>query len=410
MERCKVSGAEITSSPDWVFRNPAKHYATRIKRIDKNILFAWVDSTEPVTLEIFEGDLVRRALEESDLEDKPVYFIWNLDRVKEISYAYKRGIADFLYNPSPPLKCVVFYNILDDFLNTAESIQAILPSSITILFAENYTRAISMIFDLIAGKDISPALDESDEEEELKKKFLASAARIGWMNMLTQPVALPDQHHVLYPFFNALTFLQQDLLEREALHREKKKALKKIQEEKTKKVEAQLSSLESRKKMLLKQSEDEKTALEKQLSFKRNESRTIGTKIKSSAPELRKIIHDTTSFPIHTQQKKQILDICDDLLDIERNQGKTGITLTSTDSALLSLLQKKYPNLNNRELTICLLIKLNYDNTEIADYYGITKRGTESIRYRMHKKIGLKKNQSLKNHLTSLAETLGPPT
>ncbi len=88
MERCKVSGEEIISNPLWVFRNKEKQYATRIKRIGRNILFAWVDSDKPVTLEIFEGDLVNKVLENSELKGKPVYFIWNFEKVKDISYAY----------------------------------------------------------------------------------------------------------------------------------------------------------------------------------------------------------------------------------------------------------------------------------------------------------------------------------
>jgi len=35
---------------------------------------------------------------------------------------------------------------------------------------------------------------------------------------------------------------------------------------------------------------------------------------------------------------------------------------------------------------------------------GITKRGMESIRYRMHKKIGLTKHQSIKNYLNELSD------
>ena len=410
MERCKVSGAEIISSPLWIFRNPAKQYATRIKRIGRNILFAWVDSTKPVTLEVFEGDLVRKVLEDSDLENKPVYFIWNLERVKDISYAYKRGIVDFLYNPSPPLNCVVFYNTIPGFLNTAESIKAILPSSLKILFADDYTEAMRIILDILDGRDSLLNSDESDGHEELKKTFLAAVARIGWLNMLHQPVFLPDRHHALYPFFSALSFFQQDLVEREELFEHRMRRLRKANREKAKEIDARVLSFKHKKEMLLKQFEDEKSALEKKLFFRRNQSRTISTTTESWSPELRKIVHDTAALPIDTHQKKQILDICDNLLEAEKNQDKTSLPLTSTESAFLSLLHQKNPNLSNRELKICLLIKLNYDNTEIADYFGISKRGMESTRYRMHKKIGLKKNQSLKNHLTRLAEKISSST
>lgn len=407
MERCPVSGAEIVSSPYWVFRNPAKHYATRVKKIGKNILFARVDTTKPVTLEVFEGDLVKRVLEDTDLEDKPVHFIWNLDKVKGISHAYKQGIVDFLYNPSPPLNFVVFYNIIPEFLNTAESIQAILPSSITLLFAENYHQAMAIILDMIAGKGQPPGPDESDEYEELRKRFLAATTRIGWMNMLSQPVFLPDPGHDFFPLFSTLAFLQQDLAEEEACHKEKTSAIEKMQKETSDMIEQDISSIKDEMDKLRIQFSNERNLLEEKLSLKRNECRSVSAQLRSQSFLLRKVIQETVYLPISIAQKKQVLDTCEKLLEAEKNRKKTDLPLTSTDSAFLSLLHLKHPNLNNRELTICLFIRLNYGNTEIADYYSITKRGMESARYRLHKKIGLQKNQSLKNYLTLLAESLG---
>ena len=39
---------------------------------------------------------------------------------------------------------------------------------------------------------------------------------------------------------------------------------------------------------------------------------------------------------------------------------------------------------------------------EIAHSIGLSKRGMESIRYRMHKKLGLGKHQSIKTYLAEL--------
>jgi DNA-binding CsgD family transcriptional regulator len=91
------------------------------------------------------------------------------------------------------------------------------------------------------------------------------------------------------------------------------------------------------------------------------------------------------------------------MIDTEMIEKRLNIELTTTDSEFLSKLQRKHPNLNQRELRICLLIKLNYNTRDIARSVGISTRGMESIRYRMHKKIGLTKHQSLKGYLTDLA-------
>jgi DNA-binding CsgD family transcriptional regulator len=66
-------------------------------------------------------------------------------------------------------------------------------------------------------------------------------------------------------------------------------------------------------------------------------------------------------------------------------------------------LEKKHPNLNIREMKICLLVKLNYDTREIARTVGISTRGMESLRYRMHQKLGLGRHESIKSYLTELA-------
>ena len=406
MERCKVSGEEIISNPRWVFRNPAKQYSTRIKRIGRNILFIWVDSIEPVILEHFEGDLVMKVLENSGLKGKPFHVIWNLNRVKGIAYPYKRGIVNFLYNSQPPLHSAVFYNIIPEFLNTAESIRAIMPSFMKLHLAKDYKNALQIIHDFEFGNSTPVKGDENDEYEELKNKFIEAAARIGWLNMLGQKIHLPPPNHELYPFFSALSLMQEDLAGLEAFYKKKKRNLWSIYAEKTKSMDARISFIEDEKQRLLVLFEKEKSELGKKLSFRKSESRQIGTVPNNHSYTLKELMLDIIDPAINPENKKRILEICDTLLETEQNEVIIGLPLTSTDSAFLTLLQHKHPNLNKRELKICLLIKLNYDNTDIADYYGISKRGMESIRYRMHKKIGLKKNQSLKNHLTALAVKL----
>lgn len=407
MERCMVSGEEIVSNHRWIFRNPKKLYATCIRRIGRNILYAWVDSAKPVVLETFEGDLVKKVLEDSNLENKPAYLIWNLKHVKEITYAYKQGIVDFLYNPSPPLTCVVFYNTTQEFRNTAEIIQAILPSCLKVLFAENYNQAMRIILDVIGGRDPSSNTNDSGEYEELKKTFLATTARIGWLNMLNSSIPAPHSRHDLYPFFSALSFLQKDLIERTERYKKKKLQLESGQREKADMINSMISTIESDKKRLLSEFKKEKSALEETLSLRRNQYRAIETMLKSRKPELWKIMHNVANLAIDDRHKIQILDICEKLIESEKNQKKTNFPLTSTDSEFLSLLHKKHPNLNNRDIKVCLLIKLNYTTTEIASCYAISKRGMESLRYRLHKKMGLPKNLSLKNYLTALAEKLG---
>lgn len=94
---------------------------------------------------------------------------------------------------------------------------------------------------------------------------------------------------------------------------------------------------------------------------------------------------------------------CATLFETSDQAAMINTELTETDSVFLSKLQKKHPNLNQRELRISLMIKLDYHSRDIARSLGLSTRGIESIRYRLHKKIGLDKHNSLKTYLTNLA-------
>ena len=407
MERCKVSGAEIVTNPLWVFHNPTKHYSTRIKRIGEDILFAWVDSQEPVTLEFFEEDLVRKVIEDSDLVNKPVYLIWNLEHVKDLSYGYKQGSVDFLYKSHSPLNLVVFYNIQPEFLNTAESIQAIVPGCTRVLFADTYSDAFELISGVKAG-DVTQE-EYEDEEEELyaqrKKEFLAATARIGWMNMLDQPINIPEDDELLYPFFKALEALQKDLQDKDKITAsERKLAESKAEKKISEKIILLNAQLELNNK-LKSQFHRERAALKSRIAAQDMELTRISTAVAEKTAALQSLREKIFGIDIDGDLKKEMLDACSKMIETETIEKKINTDLTETDSEFLSKLQRRHPNLNQRDLRICLLIKLNYDTREIARSIGISTRGLESIRYRMHKKMGLSKHQSIKNYLTRLAMT-----
>ncbi len=118
---------------------------------------------------------------------------------------------------------------------------------------------------------------------------------------------------------------------------------------------------------------------------------------------LRKLLDLIYVLEIDPVQKRGMTDICLRLIEKDALVKRLGIELTESDALFVSKFEKKHLNLNNRELRICLLIKLNYDNAEIARMIGISARGLESIRYRLHNKLGLGKHESIKSYLTQLA-------
>ncbi|NHQ60022.1 hypothetical protein G9409_05375 [Chlorobium sp. BLA1] len=132
----------------------------------------------------------------------------------------------------------------------------------------------------------------------------------------------------------------------------------------------------------------------------------VSTAIAEKTTALRNLLDQIYALEIDTNIKREMTDSCLSLIETETIEKRLNIELTESDSFFLSRLQKKHPNLNQRELRISLLVKLNYDTREIARSVGITTRGMESIRYRMHKKLSLGKHQSIKTYLSDFAVSL----
>ena len=126
----------------------------------------------------------------------------------------------------------------------------------------------------------------------------------------------------------------------------------------------------------------------------------ISTAISEKATILRGIIDKVQILDIDTSIKNMLIDSCLTLIDDETTQKGLNITITESDTKFLSKLQKIHPNLNQREIKISLLVKLNFDTKKIGESIGVSTRGMESIRYRMHKKLGLEKHQSIKMYFS----------
>jgi len=149
--------------------------------------------------------------------------------------------------------------------------------------------------------------------------------------------------------------------------------------------------------------EKEIAALTTRIATQDMELTRVSTAIAEKTTALRNLLNQIQDLEIDAGVKGLMTDSCLSLIETETIEKRLNIELTESDSYFLSKLQKKHPNLNQRELRISLLVKLNYDTIEIARSVGISTRGMESIRYRMHKKLGLGKHQSIKTYLSDLS-------
>lgn len=405
MSTCSVTNLPITTNQDWKAIHKENGYNKVIKLLGDDILLYSIDTDHNISLESIDTDLLRSILHDSDIEDRPICLVWDMTHISSISLTYKKQIADLIYNPKFTFGIVVFFNVEPDFLTIAETSAAMAPENLPVLIKENYTDAVNTVLDWKRGLPVTETFaSKEDEKYELQKKeFLAALGRISWLDMTDQNIPLPSPEDKMFPFFKAIENLQNDL---RANMMEKEQELEQVAKEGEKTLTEKNILLNAQKelyKKLKSQLEKEKSALTSRIATQEMELTRISTAITEKTYALRELFDMISLLEIDQAKKSTLLEHCRKMIDTEMIEKRLNIELTTTDSEFLSRLQRKHPNLNQRELRICLLIKLNYNTRDIARSIGISTRGMESIRYRMHKKIGLTKHQSLKGYLTDLA-------
>lgn len=149
--------------------------------------------------------------------------------------------------------------------------------------------------------------------------------------------------------------------------------------------------------------EKEIADLKSRITFKDMELTRVSTAVTEKTGKLRKLLDQIEHLDLDQATKKMMKESCLTLIDSHTIGKMINSELTEADSVFLSKLQKKHPKLNQREMRVLHLVKLNNDTREIAQTIGISTRGLESIRYRLHKKLGLGKHQSIKTYLSDFA-------
>ncbi len=115
--------------------------------------------------------------------------------------------------------------------------------------------------------------------------------------------------------------------------------------------------------------------------------------------ELVSLVH---ASDIQADTKRRISDMLVRLIEHSQMEERCGTLLTNSDVGFLKRLEAKHPNISPKDALVLLFIKLGYDTREIARRRGISTRGMESIRYRIHKKMGRGRHQALKTYLGDL--------
>jgi len=405
MNICPVSKLPVREKPEWSASHLENGYTTLFKCIGEDIIHMKIESRTDVTLANIDAKRFHEVLSELNLTDKSIYLMGNFEHVRKVSYRYKKDFLNFLFNWGSNIRLVVLYNIHPDIAIDIDTFGAISTEQTRLFHTGNYREAMEKLTAFKNGKLSPTSIDPPGNKtyEQLKREFLAFTARISLLQMTTQQINLPPKEHSLYPFFMGIKNLQQDLNAMDIEHQLSLEKLKTDYEENLSKKNIQLNAEIALKKLTTQDFEQEKIALKGKISSLEMEIARMTSAVNKKIESLNKLCSTIHLIDIDPKLKNTILNQCHDLIDKETDEQRyNNIPMTETDSEFLLKLQKDHPGLNQRELKLALMVKMNYNNTQIAHALGVSKRGSESIRYRMHKKMGLEKHQSIKTCLLEL--------
>ncbi len=149
--------------------------------------------------------------------------------------------------------------------------------------------------------------------------------------------------------------------------------------------------------LVLEKEIEELTAL---INFQNMELIRISTAIGEKVAKLRYLKQLLLSVNIDLYDNDIVCE-CVKLIQAYDVADNIEIDPAETDTAFFLRLKKRCSNIDQRETAILNLIRLNYTTREIADIFGVTKNWLDSIRYKLHKKLGLQPHQSIKTFLQS---------
>lgn len=85
----------------------------------------------------------------------------------------------------------------------------------------------------------------------------------------------------------------------------------------------------------------------------------------------------------------------------DRNWEEFETRFVAINESFYQRLQEKFPNLSQRDLKLCALIKLNFSSKEMAKLLGISVESAHTSRYRLRKKLKLTRDVNLTEFIAS---------
>lgn len=142
------------------------------------------------------------------------------------------------------------------------------------------------------------------------------------------------------------------------------------------------------------------SSLKVRITFQEMELARIVVAAREKMAKINHLIEMLSVLDIDPILKQDLINMCQKLFYQSVIQRSVFSECTEADAEFLSKIQKIFPHLNQRDIRILQLIRFGYESKDIAQMIGKTRRGTEGIRYTLHKKLGLGSYQSIKSFLS----------
>ena len=152
----------------------------------------------------------------------------------------------------------------------------------------------------------------------------------------------------------------------------------------------------------------EKTKLESELKFKKNELMNIAIKIINLNEFLEKL---TTEINLIKNKKEEdighkdlnkLLLLITNSIDLKQDRKTLNLYIDELNSSFYFRLDNKFPKLTNNEKKLCSLLRLNLTSKQISSLLNISPKSVEVNRYRLRQKLKVSHKDKLTDIINSI--------
>jgi phosphate/sulfate permease len=113
-------------------------------------------------------------------------------------------------------------------------------------------------------------------------------------------------------------------------------------------------------------------------------------------------LKDQTTDKKHLEKIQHMIALVQQKRSFTKEKGIFYLNAEHANRAFFETLDKKFPELNQQEKRLALLIKVGLSNKEMATMLNIAPKSVEVVKYRLKKRMGLSKDDNLSQFIENL--------